>query len=359
MNKKRIWIFTGVAAVVVVLTLPKTGLFTSSTKAPTSRSGGEMMEVRAVVVQQETMGGKVTTVGTVLANEEVEVRSEVSGKIERISFKEGGRVRKGDLLVKINDAELQAQLARAQQRQTLAEQQEERQRQLYEKNLTSKEEFDNAVTNLNIAKAEVQLVKAQIDKTEIKAPFDGTLGLRFVSEGSYISPQTVITTLQDNSTVKIDFSVPERYAREVRVGDKITFTTETSRHPLTATVYAIEPRIDERTRTLRMRALRANTDRALLPGAFTSIEVTFKERRTLMIPSFALVPELKGQKVFLYSDGRAEARSVEIGVRTEDRVEITEGLSAGDTLILSGILQLRPGMPVRVALQDKPPERRP
>lgn len=358
-NKKRIWIVTSVAAIVIVLALPKTGLFTKSTKAPASRPGEEALEVRAAVVHAENVGGKVTTVGTVLANEEVEIRSEVAGKIERISFKEGARVQRGDLLVKINDAELQAQLLRAQHRQTLAEQQEERQRQLYEKNLTSKEEFDNAATNLNIARAEVQLIKAQLDKTEIKAPFNGSLGLRFVSEGSYITPQTVITTLQDNGTVKIDFSVPERYAREVRVGDKITFTTENSRQPLTAAVYAIEPRIDERTRTLRMRALRSNADGALLPGAFTSIEVTFKQRSTLMIPSFALVPELKGQKVFLYRAGKAEERPVGIGMRTEDRVEITEGLRAGDTLILSGILQLRPGMPVRVALQDAHPDSRP
>ncbi len=353
MNKsKRIWIIVGIVVLLALLALPKTGILTKSPTNPAGRAAEQVMDVRGMVVHAERIGGKVATVGTVLPNEEVEIRSEVAGKIERIAFREGGRVKKGDLLVKINDAELQAQLARARSREELALLQEQRQRQLYEKNLTSKEEYDNAATNLNIARAEVQLITAQLQKTEIRAPFDGALGLRFVSEGSYITSATPITTLQDTRTVKIDFAIPERYAGAVRVGDRVSFTTEHSAVPLTATVYAIEPRLDERTRTLRMRARRSNTDGALVPGAYSSVELTFREREALMIPSYALVPELKGQKVFVCRDGKAEEQRVDVGLRTDQSVEITQGLSPGDTLILSGILQLRAGTPVRVTIQQ-------
>lgn len=349
--KKHIWIITGVILLLALLVLPKTGIFTKSPKATPGRGGDQQIEVRATVVHTSRLGGRLATVGTVLPNEEVEVRSEISGKIERIAFREGASVRKGEVLVKINDDELEAQLSRALAREELARQQEERQRHLFEKDLTSKEELDNAVTNLNIAKAEVQLIRAQLKKTEIKAPFDGTLGLRFVSEGSYISPTTLITTLQDNRRVKVDFAIPERYAGAVRIGDRVLLKTEHSNAPLTATVYAIESKVDQRTRTLRMRAQRANSDGRLVPGSFASVELSFKERSTLVIPSYALVPELKGQKVFLYRDGKAVERRVEIGERTDQSVEVTQGLAAGDTLILSGILQLRDGMPVRIVLQ--------
>lgn len=351
---QRTWTIAGIAILLLLLALPKTGLLTKSPKAQPERPAERVMEVRAMIVRSEKVGGKVATVGTVLPSEEVEIRSEVSGKVERILFREGGRVKKGDVLVKINDAELRAQLARARAREDLARQQEERQRQLFEKNLTSKEEYDNALTNLNIARAEVQLIQAQLDKTEIKAPFDGALGLRFISEGSYITPTTLITTLQDTRTVKIDFAIPERYAGIVRVGDRIAFTTEHSAQPLTATVYAVEPKLEQQTRTLRMRARRSNADGALVPGAYSSVEMTLRERVAIMIPSYALVPELKGQKVFVYRNGRAEEQPVDVGLRTDATVEITKGLSAGDTLILSGILQLRSGVPVRVGLQQTP-----
>lgn len=308
------------------------------------------MEVRALIVASERVSDRVMTVGTVLANEEVEIRSEVSGKIDRIFFNEGQRVTKGDVLVKVNDAELRAQLLRAQSRLALAEQQEARQRQLYEKTLVSKEDYDNAVTSLSIARADVQLIEAQMEKTQIKAPFEGVVGLRFVSEGSYISPTTLITTLQDYARVKVDFSIPEKYSSAVRVGDRVTFTTENLQRPLTATIYARDPKIDPRTRTLRLRATRSNTEGTLLPGSFATVEVLFKEKNAVMIPSYALVPELKGQRVFVYRNGKAEAQSVQIGLRTDQQVEVTEGVQPGDTLILSGILQLRSGMPVRLTL---------
>ncbi len=304
----------------------------------------QVEEVRAVGI-----GGTISAVGTLLPNEEIQVRSQVSGQIERIAFSEGARVKKGDLLLTINDDELQAQLLRAGSRLAIAEQQAERQKQLFAKSFVSQEEYNNSLNELNVVRAEAQLIAAQIAKTEIRAPFDGTVGLRFVSEGSYVSPATVITTLQDDGTMKVDFTVPEKYSGLIGEGDSITFRIQTRPESFPARIYSTDARIDAATRTLRMRAATANPGRVLLPGSFANVEVTLQARTSLTIPAYALIPELRGHKVYLCVGGVAESRPVVIGQRTNERVEITGGLSDGDSLITSGILQLRPGMPVRPA----------
>jgi len=338
---------------IIVLAIPKLGLFNGIVR--TNETAGtqreQQIQVHTYTIHYEKLGDRVTTVGTILSNEEVEIRSEISGRIERLSFKEGGSVKQGETLLKINDTELKAQLLRAESRQELADRQGERNRLLYEKNLISKEEYDNTVTNLNMAKAEAQLIKAQIYKTEIRAPFDGNIGLRYVSEGSYVTPTILITTLQDIGTVKIDFSIPEKYAGTVNVGDKITFTVQRTPRTFTGTIYAIQPKIEPSTRTLRVRAKSQNRDGVLLPGALASVNVFMEEKPVLMIPSYALVPELKGQKVFLLKSGKAEPQSVDIGIRTDERIEVTQGLHAGDTLIISALLQLKPGMIVRAVAE--------
>ncbi|MCI0697425.1 efflux RND transporter periplasmic adaptor subunit [candidate division KSB1 bacterium] len=351
---KRVWIIVGAIIVLAALALPKVGFLrgTSNSSKNTAAAGAprdQRMPVRMQIIQSQKLGDKVVTVGTILSNEEVEIRSEISGKVEKIYFKEGGRVSKGEVLLKINDAEQRAQLARAQYRQVLAEQDAERRHQLFEKKLSSQEEYDIAVNQLNIAKAEAQLIEAQTAKTEIRAPFDGTIGLRYVSEGSYISPTTRITTLQDYNSVKVDFTVPEKYASLIRKGDKISFSVEGVARKFAGTVYAVEAKIDPTTRTLHIRALSPNPNGVLIPGAFANVEVVLKEKETLTVPSYALIPELKGQRVFLYKNGKAESQSVEIGSRSDEFVEVTQGVQAGDTLITSGILQLRPGMAVQPA----------
>ncbi len=351
---KSVWLIVGAVVAVAALALPKIGSLRGNSKSPQSNnvagaSRDPRMPVRMQVIQSENVGDKVATVGTILSNEEVEIRSEISGKVEKIYFTEGGRINKGEALLKIKDAELQAQLSRAQYRQAIAEQEAERKRQLFDKKLASQEEYDIAINQLNIVKAEAQLIQAQIGKTEIRAPFEGVIGLRYVSEGSYLSPATRITTLQDLNPVKVDFTIPEKYARAVKKGDKITFTVEGAARRFSGNIYAVEAKIDPATRTLHLRALSPNPDGALIPGAFANVEVVLREQERLMAPAFALIPELKGHRVFLYKNGIAASQSVEIGNRTDEFVEITHGVQAGDTLITSGILQLQPGMAVRPA----------
>ena len=349
------WLAGGAVLLLALLALRFLGSGPSSPGAGADRergAAGQAMAVSVEVVRPAEVGGSVTAVGTVLSNEEVQLRSQVSGQIEKISFAEGERVSRGVVLVKINDDELQAQLLRAKSRLAIAEQQAGRQKQLFEKQFISQEEYNNSLNELNVVRADGQLIEAQIAKTEIRAPFDGSIGLRFVSEGSYVSPATVITTLQDNARMKVDFTIPEKYARMIGEGDSIRFRVQSRREAYAGRIYSTDARIDPTTRTLRVRAVTPNPDGALLPGAFASVDVSLNPRRVLTIPAYALIPESRGHRVFVLKSGVAVSRPVVIGDRSDDRVEIADGLATGDTLIPSGILQLRPGMAVTPAAEE-------
>ena len=351
---KRIRTWLVVAIVLAILVAGKLAMHENKPAASIRGSGrgaGGPTAVRIVVLKSERLADRVTSVGTVLPNERVDVRSEISGRVREIRFKEGGRVNKGDLLVKIDDSELRAQLARVQSQLLIAKKESDRQNDLYQQKVASQREHDNAVNNLGVAQAELDLIEAQLRKTDIRAPFSGVVGLRSVSEGGYVTPTSPITTLLEDHPVKVDFTVPERFAASVKKGDQVHFTVEGSTRVFNATVYALESIIDAATRTMGVRATSPNDDGALVPGAFAEVEVLFPERDAVTVPSFALVPELRGQRVFIYRDGKAQARSVKTGLRTEDRVEIVDGVAPGDTLITSGILQIKSGAPVTIATE--------
>ncbi len=307
-------------------------------------------QVKAHIVKSEKLSNSVYATGTILANEEVELRSEVSGKITKILFNEGSFVNKGDLLIKINDADLQAQLRRAESKLNLSVDKEFRQKQLHSSNLISQEEYDNTLGELNVNKADYELIKAQIDKTEIKAPFSGVVGLRSVSEGSYVTTANVIARLQNLNTLKIDFSIPERYSSVAKVGDQLQFKVSGSNTVFNAKIYAIEPKIDPGTRTLKLRAICNLYNKELVAGAFANVDLRLSDiNNAFLIPSVSIVPELKGQRVYLYKNGRVAPRSVEVGIREENRVQITSGLNIGDTVITSGILLIKPGSKVKIS----------
>ena len=355
MNRKVI--LASILVVVVVLVI----VFTSSGPQGRrdgpgragSRSGETTMPVRGIVIVPRPLDNRIMATGNVLATEEVELRSEASGKVTQVLFKEGSHVNKGDLLVKINDSDLQAQLRKAESQKTLLEEKEGRQRRLREVNAISQEQYDVSRNDLAGVKAEIDLLNAQIQKTEVHAPFSGVVGLRSVSEGAYVSPSTLMARLQDLTSVKIDFSIPEKYASVVKKGDKIRFTVEGSGAQHEGTVYAMEPKIDPVTRTLRMRAIARNPDESILPGSFARIEVLLgRQEQSVLVPTYAVIPDLKGQKVFVAKNGRAAFVEVETGMRMEEQIQIVKGLAANDTLLTTGLLQLRPGIPVSVTLEQ-------
>lgn len=287
--------------------------------------------------------------GSLLPDEEVELAFETSGKVVGIYFDEGRSVKKGELLAKINDKPLQAQLEKLQAQHKLQEEREFRQRQLLDRDAISRESYDQVATELQSIQADINLVEARIAETELRAPFDGVVGLRMISEGAFASTQTKVARLVKISPLKIEFSVPERYAGEMQPGFPITFKIDGVPGNFNASVYAIEPKIDMDMRTIVIRALYPNKNEELKPGRFASISARLSQiENTVSIPTEAVIPEMDGEKVFIYKNGKAEERKVEIGLRTESHVQIRSGLDFGDTLLTTAILQLRSDLPVQL-----------
>ncbi len=340
----------GALAAPKLISLNQTAAETEGSAAPRER----ILEVSTEVMRPERLVERLATTGTVRANERVDVTSEIAGKVVEILFDEGSRVAEGQVLLKIDDSELRAQRQRIVHQLELAESREARQRQLLEDGVQSQQEYDFALSQLNVLRSELALVEARLLKTEIRAPFAGTIGLRYVSLGSFLNPQTRIASLRDIDPVKIDFSVPEKYARKIRVGGEITFRVSGEERTYTGRVYAVEPSVDQETRSLLLRARCANPEGRLLPGAFADVEVVIREvEDALSVPSIAVVPELGGKKVFVYEDGEARPRQVETGMRTAERLEIVSGLEPGDRVIVSAIPQLRPGLKVAAVDEDE------
>ena len=301
------------------------------------------LPVNLTVAKYETLTETFPVTGSVEANESVMLKSEISGKITGIFFNEGEYVEHGTLLVKVYDDDIRAQIEKAQASLSLAKVVEERQRQLLETDAVSRQEYDVSYANLQAAQADVAILESQLAKTEIRAPFDGTLGFRLVSPGEFITPGVDIAALVNNDPARIQFTVPERHSQLIGVNTVITYRMEGQRGERRATVYAVAPEIDPSTRTLELKAFAPNANGALIPGAFARIEVLLKPRnRVIFIPADAILSETAGQKVYIYRGGRVESVFVETGVRTNDRVEIIKGVAAGDSIITTGIMQITP-----------------
>ena len=311
--------------------------------APGTGVRKQVLNINAEVLKFQSLTDKVISTGSIIPDEEVDLSFE---------FSEGTHVKAGDLLAKINDKPLQAQLRKLEAQIPLAKDRVYRQRTLLEKDAVSQEAYEQVTTEYEKLMADIDLVKANILQTELRAPFDGIIGLRSVSEGAYVSPTTVITKLTKISPLKIEFSIPERYANDVKNGTMIVFRLEDSNgimRDYNAKVYAVESKMDMTTRTLKVRATYPNTNESIFPGRYTSVEITKREiKDALAIPSEALIPEMGKNVVYLYKDGVAEPAEIEIGLRTESQVQVLKGIQPGDTLITSGVMQLRTGMQVTI-----------
>jgi membrane fusion protein, multidrug efflux system len=367
---KFIWIAIAVL-IVVGLAAPKVWPLIKGTKAAGPSAGGSaaapksgaakggsapagpVMRVAAMTIKTEPLAEIVESTGTLRADEAVELLAEVNGKIAEINFKEGSPVKKGDLLMKLNDADLRATLQRAVYRRQLAELKEKRLASLLKDGGAKQEDFDIAANELNVQRAEVELIEAQIAKTEIRAPFDGMVGLRFVSEGAFVNATARLATLQSIDHLKVDFSVPEKYASRVRSGSPIAFSVSGSDQKFKGEIYAIEPRIDVTTRTVLLRAVCPNPEKRLLPGAFASVEFTLSQiDEAILVPTTAVIPGLSEKNVFVVKDGKAVRRAVQTGTRTERAVQIVDGIKPGEIVITSGLQQLRNGQNVQAQLAD-------
>lgn len=310
--------------------------------------------VTGFIAYPVSVENKISASGTVLANEEVELRPETSGKLISVLFREGSFVKKGELLIKINDADLQAQLKKLNLQYKLAKEKEARLKGLLEIKGLSQEEYDVAANELQTLEADMDFTKAQISKTEIQAPFDGKIGLKSVSEGSFVNNTNIIATIQQTDLLKIDFAIPEKYASIVQTGDSVKFSVEGIPEILTARVFAIEPKIDAQTRNIMIRAQYKNLDGKVYPGAFAKVDlIASRKVSSFMIPTEAIIPEMKGNKIFLSKNSKATSVKVETGQRSESKIEIISGLKSGDTVITTGIMSLKPEMNVKVTQLKK------
>ena len=312
------------------------------------------LNVRAVVLSQQGLTDGIFVSGSLVPDEEVSLSFESSGKITDIFFKEGTHVEKGELLAKINDAPLQADLRKKQAQVKLMQDRLFRAKALLEKEAVSKEAFQEAEANLAALEAEIEGVEAQIEQTELRAPFSGIIGLRQVSVGAYATTTTEVATLTKTAPLKVEFNVPERYAGMLPEGTELTFTAEgdlTTRH---AKVYASDSRVDPETRTFAIRAIYPNADGKLIPGRYVNVNlVTQRFENTLAVPSEAIVSEMGIDKVFVCKNGKAQPVEIAKGLRTDAMVQVLRGLVPGDTVITSGTMQLRSGQKVVVSVQQK------
>lgn len=307
--------------------------------------------VNAIVIKPKSFINELTLSGTIDANEQIELRSEVSGVVQGIYFEEGSYVTKGKQLLKVNDIELRAQLAQAKTREVLASENERRAKLLLQKEAISQEEYDVASAEFESAKSQTQLIQAQIAKTSLVAPFSGKIGLRSISPGTYVTPTTLIAKLVNNTQVKITFSIPEKYASLINNKAAITFTTAGSKEVYSGKIYAIEPAVEQATRTLEIRAIADNKEGKLLPGTFANILLQLDELdNAILIPTEAIIPIQNGKKVFITENGKAKEVIIETANRTEKEILVTSGLKVGDTLITSGIMAIKVGAPVNLKL---------
>lgn len=310
---------------------------------------GQAVTVETILAEKKPIEGEeLLLTGSLVANEAAEVYSEESGIVTSIRFQEGSKVNKGQVLATINNAELSAQMSSLKSELQLAKDVESRQRRLLEIGGISQQQFESAANNRVAVEARIQELQARMAKFNVRAPFAGTIGLRYVSQGAYISPTTRIASLVDVDPIKLDFSVPGEQYNEVKMGDTVDFRAEgqTEFHP--ALVYAMEPIIDAATRSLLVRARANNSDGRLMPGAFAEVKLRVgKGRRSIMVPSEAIVMERDSQHVYIVENGKASLKHITTGIRRSEEVEVLSGISNGDTIVTRGILLLRDGTPVK------------
>jgi len=360
MSKQTKWI---IVAVIVLLILGmafyptiKRTYFSpnsDSSKEQTPATGGgrqrRALNINVKIIKYEQLNDIFRTTGSLLPDEEVDLSFETSGKITNIYFAEGSAVKKGDLLAKVNDAPLQAELRKLAAQVPLATDRLFRQKSLLEKDAVSQEAYEQVSTEMEKLNADIELVKSRIVQTELRAPFDGIIGLRRVSEGAFASPATVIATLTKIIPLKLEFSINERQASDVKRGTNLTFRVDGSLDTYQASVYAVEPQLDLKTRTMRTRALYPNSGGRLKPGRTVTVEIKLREiKNALTLPNEAVIAEMGRDIAYLYKEGTAHQVVLKTGLRTESNLQILDGIRAGDTLIVTGVMQLRDDMPVTI-----------
>jgi membrane fusion protein (multidrug efflux system) len=301
--------------------------------------------VKASVIQQ-----LISISGTLKPFEETVLMPEVTGRVVQINLPEGKYVKQGTLLVKLFDDDLQAGLKKAKTQLEIAEQTQKRQNELIKISGISQSDYDQAVLQVNSINADIEVLKAQIRKTEVRAPFDGVIGLRNISVGAEVTPSTACAVIRSLQQLKLDFSVPEKYSSQIKSGMKVKFSVQGDDTKHDATVMATEEGIDVTTRNLKARAVVKNKDAALKPGAFANVELDLNEiKDALMVPTQAIIPQERDKQLIVAREGKAKFISVTTGVRQASMIQVLNGIAPGDTIVTTGLLFLKPGAQLKIS----------
>jgi membrane fusion protein, multidrug efflux system len=305
--------------------------------------------VSVYVVGKEALEEKLYANGTLVPFESAEIRTEASGILTYLNVPEGKMVPEGTLLAKSSDSELRAQLEKVKVQIRFAKETEARHQQLYKANGLSKEEYDLSRSALALLVADSNHIAAQLHKTEVRAPFTGILGIKNVSKGSYVTPSVVITQLQQTHPIKLEFSVPEKYAHFFKKGEQVVFRIEGLTHKHKAIIALKDPIVDSQSRGVRFQAHASNASNELLSGSFAQVELSLGSKpKAVFVPTDAIIPTLKGKKLYVIANSKAQERRVETGLRTEDYIQVLSGVEVGDSVIVDGNTQLKLGATLKV-----------
>jgi len=314
-------------------------------KQDKSKSDATVVDV--IIAARESVSDKVEVNGTVVANEYAELRPEVSGLLTYLNVPEGKTIQKGTIIARINNADLTAQLEKSKVMLDMAIKTEERLAKLIAVNGVNQADYDLAINTSNSYRADITYQQALIDKTIIRAPFTGIVGLRKVSEGTYVSPTTVISSMQQLNNLRIDFTVPEVYQSFVTKGGTVDVVIDQKGTVQKATVIATEPQINQSTRNITVRASLGGA--TFNPGSFAKVYLNAgAQKSSILIPTNCIIPESRNKKAVVVKGGKASFVTIETGVRKADFVEVTSGINVGDSVVVSGVLFARPDAPVKV-----------
>jgi membrane fusion protein (multidrug efflux system) len=303
------------------------------------------VSVDVIIAEKVHFPSSIEVNGETLSEEMIELHPEISGRLTYLNIPDGAAVKKGAILAKINDADLQAQLQQQKVQLDLALKTEKRLKELLAVNGINQSDYDAALSQVNAISANIKVLDAQIDKAVVRAAFSGKLGLRMVSPGAYVTPQTLLGTLQEADSVKIDFTVPELYADLIRVGNLVSIQTNVSNQKQTAVISAIEPQINAVSRNIKVRARLKNA--FISPGTFVKVSLN-KDEEGIIVPSNALIPDATSNQVVVIKKRKAVFVNVETGIRNADMVELSKGVNSGDTIVVSGVLFVRPNSTVKI-----------
>lgn len=307
------------------------------------------LKAEAYIVAPQSFQSRFAASGSLLPNEQVEIHPEISGRVTAILFKEGSHVSQGQTLIQLYDGELRAQIQKLKAQRQLQAKTQDRQKELLAIGGISKQDYETTETQIQSIDADIAFAEAQLRSTRIVAPFDGTIGIRNISVGAIVSPATLITTLQQTHHLKIDFTVPDQYRKYIHTGTEVLFSVGNIKDTLKGLVSAIDPGAEANTRTVRVRVIIPNTDGKLVAGSFAQVIVPLqRDDRAILIPSQAVIPTTRDKKAAVVKDGKATLVTIELGERTNDKAEVLKGLQQGDTVIVTGLMQVKPGMDVTI-----------